>query len=174
MIEKLFEFVTDNFIFVFIIIGIISSLFGKEDKKKNNKTNRPTQEPQHRHQRPERTQTIKTIERKMEDMAKKLPQEAKKALDTVHPEKMKKVMSSAPSKVEEHHPNKYDQYARQIAEMEREVEHTVMNVTSLKKTGSLPHQQHHKTLKTFSKNNLVNGLIMHEILGPPRSKKKFR
>lgn len=170
MIEKVIDLIMENFFLFFVIIGIISSLFGK-DKKETNKPNRPKQPQQ---QKQQRTSTVTTVERKLEEMAKSLQTQAKKVSDSVNPEREKEVKSSSPVQLEQQRSNMYEQYANQVAELERKAEETAMTVKSLQSTTSLPYHHRQKKLKTYSKNNLVNGLIMYEILSPPRAKKKFR
>lgn len=165
MIESIFNLLTENpFIFV-ILIGVISTLFGRD--KETKKEQKPPQ------QRPHRAPTNQA-EREKEQRNMSTLERTKKMLEDASAKKVKEVVSSSKVKaheVESELSREYDNYLQKRSMLENQAAEMEIQVTSIKQAARNTKQVHE--LKAFSKNKLVDGIIMSEILGPPRAKKPF-
>jgi len=150
--ESLFDLIFENFWVLLILFGIVSSLFGGDKKKQKQKPYSETT------QMPTMTPTILT--------------ESKKVLQRQNDEKKVKEIAAAvipenTQQVKEELPTAYNYLTEKQAKLQRQSE------PMRKKTPDLQVQKvdEKATRGTFSQDEVVNGLIMAEILGPPRAKK---
>lgn len=187
MFERILSFFSENIFFLFVIIGIVSSLFGKEKKDKT-KHKRPefdkhTAKPVQKRKVKEIKQVledvnpkkIKEIKQVLEDINPKKIKEIKHVLEDLNPKKMKELVSSAQVKahdVENEVSATYEELLKQQERWEKEAANLEAKANSIK-------QANHAAIysnagfNAFHKNELVNGIIMSEVLGPPKSKRPF-
>lgn len=170
------DFLTDNPFLIFILIGIISSLFGKE-KMKEDSRHTGRQKPNG----PQRSQTA----------APQRPQQQAKPLTPVTPHKpsvsksariedaskenaaekanqTKRILESYIQESGEGidpHPEGHRAFQKEVYEQEEKINQKAKEGLQREPGRKLPE---------FSRNQLVNGIIMSEILGPPRAKKPFQ
>ena len=145
--ESLFDFIFSNLWILVIAFGVISSLFGG-DKKKKAKEYRPQLDiPSMRQERyPEPKQEAQPVE-----------------VSTLVQEDKPKVQKETTMTVEQ---LRYmqERLARQAADVDKKVTAIQQSTTASKKQGgALPFYN--------KKSKLVNGIVMAEILGPPRAKR---
>ena len=152
--SNLIDFVFENIGFVIVLIGIAASLMGGgENKKKNQK------------KFPETTQMPTTFE-KAKPVVKRAITESKKVVETVAPKRdYQQPRATTMEKVEQDYNSTLERLSKQKNQLEKQVKQIKHNPTS--------HAKRHGELPTYSNNKLVNGIIMAEVLGAPRSKKPF-
>jgi len=147
--SNLIDFVFENIGFVIVLIGIAASLMGGDSKKKDQK------------KFPETTQMPTSFE-KAKPVIKKVVTESRKAAETVTPKQAQKTILT---QVEQDYKSSMDRLAQQQVKLERQAR-------QIKQDSLLPAKRHGE-LPTYSNNKVVNGIIMAEVLGAPRSKKPF-
>ncbi|MEH6941207.1 hypothetical protein [Bacillus sp. JJ722] len=175
MFERIISFFSENIFFLFVIIGIISSLFGKE-KKDASKQKRPEFDPIPKPTaQPVQKRKVKEIKQVLEDVNPKKIKEIKHVLEDLNPKKVKEIVSSAQVKAKEIENEVSDTYQELLKQQERwEQEAAALEA----KANSMKQANHVAIysdvgLNAFHKNELVNGIIMSEVLGPPKSKQPF-
>lgn len=166
----MFDFLFSNPIIIIILIGVISSLL----KKKNNPNQQKTGQPQA--PKPIWKQVIQEVKEEWLEEKKKIPktiQEAKRIpyVDETKTEEERKRIAELKRLQQEHEkkdtsevgPTSYAPSVFPAATKTKLVPVASMNVISDEKS-----PVYNKEL-SFGKQELINGIIMSEILGPPRS-----
>ena len=158
---NLIDFILDNAFLLVIILGAISSVLGKGNKKEGSSL------PERQKQRPTVTQTLKDYQRKYEETI----EQSKRAMgDYGLPETPRETMQEA---AEAEISSAMDEYLEKQEELRRKAEAMEQKIGRIKDTSSgVPSEP--KKMAAFSKNPVVNGLIMAEVLGPPKSKRSRR
>ena len=158
---NLIDFILDNAFLLVIILGAISSVLGKSSKKEADSL------PERQKQRPTVTQTLKDYQRKYEETI----EQSKRAMgDYGLPETPRETMQQA---AEAEISSAMDEYLEKQEELRRKAEAMERKIDRIKHVPSgVPAKP--KKMGTFSKNPVVNGLIMAEVLGPPKSKRSRR
>ncbi|WP_042345821.1 hypothetical protein [Bacillus massiliigorillae] len=176
MIERIISFFSENIFFLFIILGIVSSLFGKEKKDKP-KHKRPEFDPTPRPTaQPVQKRKVKEIKQVLEDLNAPKMKEVKQALEDLNPKKVKELVSSATHvkpDVEQEISNSYQELLEQQAKWEKQAAALEAKANAIKQSNPSAIQSNNG-LNAFHKNELVNGMIMSEVLGPPRCKKPLQ
>lgn len=147
--ESLFDFIFSNIWLLVIVFGVISSLFGG-DKKKKGKEHRPQLD----------IPTMRT-EKYDEPKQKAQPVEMSIPVQEDKPKEQKETTMA-----EEQLRYMQERLARQAADVDKKVIAIQQSATTSRKQGGV--------LPSYSqKSKLVNGIVMAEILGPPRAKKSI-
>ncbi|MGM9924822.1 MAG: hypothetical protein ACI35R_11300 [Bacillus sp. (in: firmicutes)] len=152
MFDKIISFFMENIFFLVVIGGIISSLFGKE--KKDTKPKRPEYKP--------------TPTPMSQPVQKRKVKEVKQTWEEAVPEKVKEVVHTAAAEAQEvvvsqtHKEllKQQEKWRKQAAQYEA-------------KANAIKRAEHVSGNAGFSKEELLTGIIMSEVLGPPRAKKPF-
>ncbi|WP_163101900.1 hypothetical protein [Peribacillus alkalitolerans] len=144
------EVLTSNPFIIIILIGFISSLF---------KRFKATPEPPAKKSRPAKIPDI-TIEDYFPVQPKKVEQ--KKEISTYHQEVLKKLKEKTNSEAEEE-----EKISSGMVPSFIKVEPKPIQVPVPTRLDHLPSKPQ------FSRNKLVEGIILSEVLGPPRSKKPY-
>ncbi|WP_108669604.1 hypothetical protein [Peribacillus acanthi] len=146
----LIEVLTSNPFIIIILIGFISSLFKrfKATPESPDKNPRPTKIP----------------EISIEDYfpAQPKPAESKKELSSYHQDVLKKLKEKTQAEIEKKEDLSLDVEPTMIKN-----EHTTKQLLKTPLMNEVQPQLH------FSRKKLVEGIILSEVLGPPRSKKPF-
>ena len=145
--DNLFDFIFSNLWIFIILFGVFSSFFGG-DKKKEPKKHRPELD----------LPTMRQEEHK-EVRREVKPAEVKRPLPKVKPS-----IQEEKTVVSEQLRYSQEQLARQAAQIEEKV-------STIKKSQEVQQKSGKPLPSLQQKNNLVNGIVMAEILGPPRAKK---
>lgn len=163
---------------VIIIVGIISSLFGKDKKEASKKNHREFDSNPRPTAQPVQKRSVKEMKRTIEEAFPKNIKEIKRAFEESYPKEVKEIKDMHPNTVKELQTtvqsvvesdtyqellNQQEKWAREAAALEEKA----IAITQVSKQASA----HSKELQAFHKNELVNGLIMSEVLGPPKSKR---
>ncbi len=158
---NLIDFILDNAFLLVIILGAISSFLGKGSKKADDPL------PERPKQRPTVTQTLKDYQRKYEET---IEQSKRTLSDFGNPEASRDTVQEA---AEAEISSAMDDYLEKQEELRRKAEAMEQKIGRFKNVSS-GSSADRKTMGAFSKNPVVNGLIMAEVLGPPRSKQNRR
>ena len=175
----MFEFLFSNPIILIILIGVISSLL----KKKNNSNQQKSSQPQE--SKPIWQEVIREVKEEWLEEKKQIPktiQEAKSVFSPVDDNKSE----------EEAERKRIAELKRLQNEYEEKQKHTevqsnprtaavfptsasakdvpVLSVSAIADNGSPIYNKE----MTFGKQELINGIIMSEVLGPPRSKRSLK
>ena len=145
--ENLFDFVFSNLWIFIILFGVFSSLLGGDKKKEQKK------------HRPELDLPTMRQEKHREVRQEVKPAEVERPLP-----KMKSSIQEEKPVVSEQFRYSQEQLARQAARIEEKV-------ATIKKSQEVQQKSVKPLPSLQQKTNLVNGIVMAEILGPPRAKK---
>ena len=158
---NLIDFILDNAFLLVIILGAISSVLGKSSKKEGDSL------PERQKQRPTVTQTLKDYQRKYEETI----EQSKRAMgDYGLPETPRETMQEA---AEAEISSAMDEYLEKQEVLRRKAEAMEQKIGRIKHMPSGVRKKK-KKMEVFSKNPVVNGLIMAEVIGPPKSKRSRR
>ena len=150
--ENLFDLIFSNLWILVIIFGALSSMLGGENKKKKQQHRPVLDLPTMRTDKKDEPQTkMKTTSPKPEENTSRVPD-------------MYSTAPKEPSILEEQLRQRQEMWAKQAA------------AASAVKTVARQGEEHPASEKTselpsYSKNKLVTGIIMAEVLGPPRAKR---
>lgn len=167
------DFLFSNPIIIIILIGVISSLL----KKKNNKENQPkTGQPQA--PKPIWKEIVQEFQDAFEEEKNKVPKTIQEAKHIRQPDKEAEGKRVAELKRlqqeydEKHHleeePKVPSSTVFPVSATPKGIPVATMNTISDKKSPI-----YNKDI-SFGKQELINGIIMSEVLGPPRSKRRLK
>ena len=158
---NLIDFILDNAFILVIILGAISSFLGKSSKKADDSL------PERPKQRPTASQTLKDYQRRYEEtIEQSKPTLGDSGTPEAFPETVREVAEAEISSA-------MDNYLEEQEELRRKAEAMEQKIGRFKDASS-GSSAHRKKMGAFSENPVVNGLIMAEVLGPPRSKQNRR
>lgn len=149
-------------IILFIIIGIVSAIFSRDKKVEEKKTpNMPTFGNQTVPQKPIQKQTTtRQAPKSLEDFAKQVFEQLNETTGEV-----KRTASKGATPVVEKNVQKVERDVMKVKRSERpplEERPITKKVAASEKSSFVPK----------NRQDLINGLVMAEILGPPKSKRK--
>lgn len=172
------DFLFSNPIIIIILIGVISSLL----KKKNNKRNQP-KSGQSQAPKPIWKEVIREFQDAFEEEKKKLPKTIEQTKTNQLPDSQQKDVDAERKRVAElkrlqqEYEEKHDQEEKSELAMPTVVEiPTSAKVISVPTTHTISDKKspiYNKEI-SFGKQELINGIIMSEVLGPPRSKRSVK
>ena len=160
----MFEFLFENPFLLIILIGILSSMF-KKKKEPNRTSPRQPEAPKKKWQ-----EVIQEIQEEWEEKTTAKPiQEAKP------------VQSAEAVEIQEEDERRIAELKRlqqayeeqQKRERESETAISTPSIAAAKVISDDRSSVYHKEL-SFGKQELINGIIMSEVLGPPRAKRSLR
>ncbi|MFD1850238.1 hypothetical protein [Oceanobacillus bengalensis] len=158
------EWIFDNFFIILVILSGIFGLFGKkEEEKKEKKTNqpRPTPTPSGGYQTSKRSQT--PVERKQPTVTLSVDEQKKEQLDRLAGQLKTKSIHSFED-ISQQRMKDSSHYAFDNRSIHNPVEQLSRDQVKLKEEIS----------NNLSKKGLIQGIIMAEVLGPPRATKPYR
>ncbi|MGY3714383.1 hypothetical protein ACWE42_02535 [Sutcliffiella cohnii] len=160
---NIIEWIFSNPLILFILIGILSSLFRKKGEEQQ-QTNKP--KPQRQQQAGQQTQPQTAKEEKeynwdFDIFGEKAEELEKQLRDTFYPPKEEKVM-----KVE---PIREQPIVERVLDFEIPKDSPILQ-TELQTSEGKVYKHHHE----ISRKQVVNGVIWSEILGQPRAQKPYR
>ncbi len=160
VISGIIAFLFENIFILAIVFGAIYSFLGKLKQENTGNSPAPVN-------RPTVTRTLQDYQRKLEQSAEEAKGKAERWMgDTgrTADETAKKVQDIPDALAE--YEKEHELLRHQAEAAERRMDSIHLPVDTAPKTK--------KEIPAFSKNPLVNGLIMSEVLSPPRSKRKRR
>ncbi|MFS0780866.1 hypothetical protein [Bacillus sp. 1P06AnD] len=179
------DFLTDNPFLIIILIGVLSSLFGREKKKEESRRTQHRQGPaqtthrtgpstgQHhradtRKNQPHSSHSPRTSG-KMEQARTTLKQAAEKKIEQAR-QMAETYTHKAPAPKAEEVKEVFHDEMEDLQQKLRVYEEKLARSESI--SASIRVQKDASDGR-FSQNQLVNGIVMSEILGPPRAKKPY-
>ncbi|WLV23598.1 hypothetical protein QR721_08030 [Aciduricibacillus chroicocephali] len=161
MLEQLFDFVASNFFIVLIVIGGIVSFIQDRNKKQQSDQEKGENRTQPQHQKaPEQRRKPATPElRRMQRSGNGRSQES-----AARDRQLKQVKETAQSAVNE---------TKEMLEVARNAANTKRSGTlPIRKQASNKHQASHSFAhKKLNRQKLAEGIVLSEVLGPPRALK---
>lgn len=164
------DFLFSNPIIIIILIGVISSLL----KKKNNKGNQP-KSGQPQAPKPIWKEVIREFQDAFEEEKKKLPKTIQEAKNIQLPDSQQKDADEERKRVAElkRLQQEYEEKHDQEEKSELSIPTVVQIPTSSEGISDKKSPIYNKEI-SFGKQELINGIIMSEVLGPPRSKRSVK
>ncbi len=165
------EFLFSNPIIIIILIGVISSLLKKKSKPNQQKSGQPQA------QKPVWQEVVREIEKEWREEKHKIPktmQEAKSILvDKDAERKRVEELKRLQKEYEEQHTREVEPepHSPAVSPMPDRAMTTPVRSMKTISDGSSPI---YNNQPSFGKQELINGIIMSEILGPPRAKRSER
>jgi len=175
----MFDFLFSNPIIIIILIGVISSIIKKKNKPNQQKTGQPQAA------KPIWKEVIQELQEEWLEEKKKIPktiQEARQVLPTdvtKSDEEAERKRLAEPKRLEQEYEGKYDQ---EMASKPEPSAPTVFPAASVargtrgvsRSTISDEKSPVYNKELSFGKQELINGIIMSEVLGPPRAKRSLK
>lgn len=160
----MFEFLFENPFLLIILIGILSSMF-KKKKEPNRTSPRQPEAPKKKWQ-----EVIQEIQEEWEEQTTAKPiQEAK----PVQPAESVEIQEEDERRIAELKRLQQAYEEQQKRERESETAISTPSIVAAKVISDDQSPVYHKEL-SFGKQELINGIIMSEVLGPPRAKRSLR
>ncbi|MGN1400752.1 MAG: hypothetical protein ACI4XL_04545 [Bacillus sp. (in: firmicutes)] len=161
MIEEIIDFIFGNIFILIIILGAISSFFGKKESKEK----RPAAPSQPRPNPNPVSDTLKEFQRKYQESIG----EEKKAAEPLASPIRGKVKKAEPAISSAH-----DDFLKEQERLQEKARQISRKTNSIRSTIATEKAGEKAEMPVFSKNTLVNGIIMAEVLGKPRARRMNR